>query len=220
MLDLRSVSDANKAPRADINIEIAHTYWEGEDFAARFREEYAKSVKLLSNLGLSTDQTRIVISVLLDDKRMSSPDRMAWFRSQAVECEKEFQNIDYVVFESDLKSLLSVLYPKIAPARKNAIQSDIERYVRTKKKAACSHDISVWHTMRSGALGYKKLPIYTVVGRNSDKTRLLPSFCAPRLVSILNKSDRDHEEDAETDILRHVRSNRFDWRGIERNYYY
>tara|TARA_R110000868_G_scaffold98905_1_gene272355 strand:- start:1266 stop:1925 length:660 start_codon:yes stop_codon:yes gene_type:complete len=219
VIDLVQVDNAARAPRADMNIELAHTYWEGSDFCERFRSEFERSMKLMQDLNIAKPRERVSISILIDDKRIEPLDKVAWFLERANLCKAEFSQVDYVVFESDLKSLLRSLYSKIVPNKKNAIQNDIERYVKSKRKTACSHDIALWHTMRSGALGFKGLPIFQVKGERSQ-ARLLPSFCSTRVVSILNQSDREHEENAEVDILQYVASEAFDWRGVERNYYY
>lgn len=217
--ELERLSNADQAPRAEVNVELAHTYWDCVDFIDRFSVELKKSTELFRELRVAEPGRRVSTSILVDDKRLSSNGKLPWLYSQIAKAPELFSSIDYVVLESELKGRLLSFYNTIRPEKVSSIKAEIERYIRSKRITACSHDIAIWHVMRSGALGYRNLPVYRIGGELKSE-RLVPSFCAPRIVSILNQGDREHEEDAETEILKFVEAPRFDWRSIERAYYY
>lgn len=220
MSTLKQLKNAARAPRAELNIEIAHAYWEPAEFQDRLRKEFTLSRELLSRQFPDLNKLRCSTSILIDDKRLApNIDRVPWLETHIKELKDVFQYVDYIAFESELKNLLNLFYSRIIPQKRASIQRKIERYVRDRKRTACSHDIAIWHAMRSGALGAKNLPVYRVTGL-SEPSRLLPSFCSRRVISILRKSDREHEDDAETDILRFVEHDKFNYRDIERYYYY
>jgi hypothetical protein len=220
MIELRRVQNALMAPRAEISLELAHCYWEPETFQERFAIEFGKSIEVARDLKLLSPTKRVSVSILLDDKRLKSENKEDWLTSQISEMGSIFQHIDYVVFETELITRLKLFYNAIQPEKRSAKETEIERYVRMKRLTACSHDIAIWHTMRSGALGSTNLPVYAICNRDLPSNSLVPSFCASRVVSILNQADRQHEEQAENDLLKYVRADQFDWRSVERNYYY
>lgn len=220
MLKMERVENAFLAPRSEINIEIAHVYWDGSGFGERFIEEYNKSIQTIQDLCIIRGVNRFSISILIDDKRINFADKFSWLQYNMNRFSKLFESIDYLVMESDLKNYMSMMYKLVEYRQRRSIESSVERYIRAKKTPACSHDIAVWHLMRSGAFGAINLPVYRIVNTDNRAERLLPSFCASRIASVLNQSDREHEETAEAEILRYISSDHFSWRNVERYYYY
>jgi hypothetical protein len=217
-VELALVPHGQRAPRADLNIEMAHITWAGPNIRERFCQELEKSRALLEQLRLDRLQFRVVKSILVDDHRIGEGERLSWFARETKSI--DIQEIDYVVFESELKRLLTVFYSKLSPGVNRVIQNEMERYISNKGRTACSHDIALWHCMRLGILGFYGLPVYEVqkTGVASGGGHLVGSFCAGRVASILNISMREHEEDADTELLRHV--DFLDPLSVQRYYYF
>jgi hypothetical protein len=220
MLGLQKVLDGALAPRADMSLELAHCYWEASTFRERFTNEFQKSFEAAKALNLLSKRDRISVSVLIDDKRLKVENKVEWFSGHLTEMAGIFSQVDYVVFETDLMTRLKLFYTALKPEKRYVIETEIERYVSNKKLTACSHDIAIWHALRAGALGSMNLPVYSILNSAPSSNRLVPSFCAARIVSVLNQSDRQHEDQAENEILKYMRNDQFDWRSVERNYYY
>ncbi len=218
MIELIPIEHGSKAPKADINVEIAHAYWRMDDFTEQLAIDFKQSLNILSSLRQENKGQRISVSLLIDDKRLDIFDKLDWLICESNRCKDIFSVVDYVTFESDLKNLLMLLYGTLKLSNRNAIETDIERYIKTQRKTACSHDIAIWHSMRLGALGNLNLPVY-LVKSSEINCDLRPSFCASRVISILNGSDRENEERAEIDILKYIEKDKLDWRNIERYYY-
>lgn len=219
MIRLERIAHGQKSPRAYINIEMAHISWAGPRIYERFSNELNSSLALLKELNLDKSQFRISKSILIDDHRILTNNKVDWFLKEISGFESLFADIDYLTFESDLKQLLTVFYSKLNPSASRSIQNNIERYIANSKRTACSHDIALWHCLRLGVFGYQGLPVYQLDDPSRAKRNsLCPSFCADRVASILNISNREHEEDAESDLLRHL--NQVSSQSIQRYYYY
>lgn len=218
-MKLSRITNANRPPKSSMNIEVAHVAVEGANYVQKLEAAFEASFKVEEELQLSRYGFRSVRSLLVDDKRRPTLDRDEWFSELVENLGDHMRKIDYVAFESDLKNTLNVFYSRIIADKQNTVKNNFERYLAKRKRTGCSHDISLWHAMRLGALGSRGLPIFEIKRSKDELTALRGSFVATNVCSILPVADRNFEEDAETDILRHL-DNRFgDWRRIKRYYY-
>lgn len=218
-MKLKKISNANRHPKSSLNIEVAHVAVDETQYISKLQTAFESSFHVEKSLELSRYGFRAVRSLLVDDKRRSDLDRNQWFDEVTSALPEQFQSLDYITFESDLKNLLNTFYSRLRPDKQNTVKNDIERYLAKRKRTACSHDISLWHSMRLGALGGKGLPIFEIVTPDGIESKLRSSFVASNVCSILPTTDRNFEEDAETDILRHLDYRYADWRKVKRYFY-
>jgi len=218
-MNLVKVTNGNKHPKSNLNIEMAHVAVDETGYLSKLKQAYIHSVEVERMLGLNRYNFRIARSILVDDKRRPEMNRNTWF-DQICEGLPELANgIDYIAFESDLKNMLNIFYSRVRPEKQVNVKNEIERYLAKRKRTACSHDIALWHSLRLGALGGKGLPVYEISTTDRKNKGLCSSFIATNVCSILPYTDRLHEEDAETDILRHLDRRYGDWRRVKRYYY-
>jgi len=218
-MKLVKVKNAGRQPRSTLNIEVAHVAVDGSNYLKRLELAFEASAKVEKDLQFDRYNFRTVRSLLVDEKRKQSLDREEWFAQVSREFPSYLKQIDYVAFESDLKNSLNSFYSRIRPDKQSSVKNNFERYLAKRKKTGCSHDIALWHSMRLGVLGRLALPIYEIVSGDAPEKGLRGSFLATNVCSILPVSDRNFEEDAETEILRHIDSRHGDWRKIKRYYY-
>jgi len=218
-MKLSRITNANRPPKSSMNIEVAHVAVEGANYLKKLEKAFEASLRIEEELQLNRYEFRSVRSLLVDDKRRPNLDRDTWFEELAESLGDYIRQIDYIAFESDLKNTLNVFYSRIKADKQNTVKNNFERYLAKRKRTGCSHDIALWHAMRLGALGSRGLPIFEVKRSKDELTALRGSFVATNVCSILPVADRNFEEDAETDILRHLDSRYGDWRRIKRYYY-
>ena len=218
-MKLKTTTNVNRHPKSTLNIEVAHVGVDEPDYISKLDIAFANSLEIENSLCLDKYRFRICRSILIDDKRSPDFDRPEWFRLVHKHLPERLEMIDFVTFESDLKNLLNTFYSRLRHEKQVNVKNEIERYLAKRKRTACSHDIAVWHALRLGALGGKGMPVYEIQSQNSGTSALSGSFVATNICSILPRTDRNHEEDAETNILRHLNPRYGDWKRVKRYYY-
>ena len=218
-MKLKKVTNGNKHPKSELNIEIAHVAAGAPNYAEKLKDAIARSQAITAQLNIERYNFRICHSLLVDDKRTTDFNRDEWLQEVSRHVPDLAKSVDYVTFESDLKNLLNTFYSKLRADKQSTIKNEIERYLQKRKKMACSHDIALWHSLRLGALGGRGIPVYELIDPKSTTAPIKSSFIARHVCSVLPDTDRNHEEDAETDILRHLDRRFGDWRMVKRYYY-
>ena len=215
-MKLNRVDNGYKHPLSSMNIEIAHISTDNDNYKSDLYQNIEKSLDLIDNININRYELKTCFSILIDDKRSNINNREKWISDNIFPVDN-LKMIDYLCFESDLKGYVSVLYAKLSAEHRTSVSRQMERYINKMGKTACSHDIALWHSLRLGVLGSRTLPVYQVA--HKGRIDIINSFIAKNVVSVLNKSDREHEEDAEIDILQYLDPDVADYRRIGRFYY-
>lgn len=185
--------------KLDINIEFAHV---------SFNKHYDKkqvylSAEIAKRLLEKFNEQNLVCStsILIDDKHTNEKLNVEDV-TPFIDYASQNIDIDYICYESHLTNYKKEMFKCILENRVEKIQEKILSYEESHGKIACSHDIAIWHLMR---LGYIRAVASTIVPVGACSERQIPPFPAEKVISILVKSDKKPEEQAEKEILRYCK---------------
>lgn len=186
-----------------INIEVAHLRsWLSEEALSSAEESLliAEEYRLVPHPGLS--EPRFAVSMLIDDKAASIPNRALWLKEMSQRWPQFMANIDFICFESDLATLADLFIARLVSGKRGRRAREIERYRDKHGRVACSHDIAIWHSFRLGLLGRHD----RLIGRGPHWQKGTSFYCF-QAVSILEEENRDEEARA-SEILRECSDDR------------
>lgn len=153
----------------DLSIEYAHIYTND-----KINDEHKLSLDILKNLKVGNENVSLVI--LVDD--YSFPDPSFDYESFVSWLTKEGRKPDLVFRESQLISTCDEVLKLV---KDKQLRSEIEDYIKTKKKYPCSLFVAAWYLLR---LGYISSPLF-------DR-----KFIARELLNILPQSFEPFEKKA------------------------
>lgn len=186
-----------------INIEVAHLRsWHSADALSSAEESLLIADEYQQSPHHGLGEQRFAVSVLVDDKAVSIPDRASWLQEVSERWPHFIANIDFFCFESDLATVADLFIARLVSGKRGRRAREIERYRNKHGRVACSHDIAIWHSLRLGLLGRHD----RLIGRGPHWQEGTTFYCS-QAVSILEEDNRDEEARA-SEILRECSDDR------------
>ena len=183
----------------DVNLEFAHVSFACDEFN---HEQVTRSARLALKLLNRYRQEGLAcsMSILIDDKHVRKRLTTAEVRPFLRIASRHVRQIDYICFEKRLPRYKNHLLRQIRPEKRAHVAEEMLRYRKRHGRIGCSHDIAIWHLMRLGLIQGADVGTVVPVGALQAAS---PPFVARRAVSVLCASDKEPEDRAIHDILRH-----------------